>query len=205
MKKEGSSSLFIVSGPSGTGKTTLCKELIKSIPDLSFSISYTTRPPRKNEVAGKDYNFVSPDKFKAMIANGEFAEWAEVYGHLYGTSRKSIEQALDKGLDLLFDLDCQGAQQLKKIYPQGIGIFLLPPSFSELEKRMKKRSTDSPETIRNRLSKACQEISEAKNYDYIVINDVFSETLHILQSIIIAEKHRSKKMLRYLTAYNFQL
>jgi len=201
---EGSGLLYVVSGPSGAGKTTLCKELIKLIPDLSFSISYTTRPPRRNEKSGKDYFFVTPEIFEKMIDKGEFAEWAEIYGNLYGTTRSSIEKALNKGHDLIFDIDSQGAQQLKRTYPLGISIFLLPPSVSELEKRLCNRKTDSQETIRKRMNKARQEISLVEIYEYIVINSVLEETLHVLQSIIVAEKHRRENMVRNVSLNSFQ-
>ena len=204
MTTEGNGLLYVVSGPSGTGKTTLCKELIKRIPGLNFSVSYTTRAPRKNEKTGKDYYFVSLETFNAMIDRGEFAEWAELYGHLYGTTRTSIEQTLGKGHDLLFDIDCQGAQQLRKIYPQGISIFLLPPSVSELKRRLWNRKTDSQETIQKRMNKLRQEISQVKMYEYIVINNVFAETLQVLRSIIVAERHRRENMLRKISISDFQ-
>jgi len=201
---EGSGLVYVVSGPSGTGKTTLCKELIKLIPDLSFSISYTTRPPRRNEKSGKDYYFVTPETFEKMINKGEFAEWAEIYGNLYGTTRSSIEQALSRGHDLIFDIDSQGAPQLKKTYPLAISIFLLPPSVSELERRLCNRKTDSQETIRKRMNKAHQEISQVEIYEYIVINSVLDETLHVLQSIIVAEKHRRENMVKKVSLNSFQ-
>lgn len=204
MTIEGSGLLYVVSGPSGTGKTTLCKELIKRIPDLSFSISYTTRPPRRNEKSGKDYYFVTQETFEKMIDRQEFAEWAEIYGNLYGTARLSIEQALTKGHDLIFDIDSQGAQQLKRTYPLGVSIFLLPPSVSELEKRLCNRKTDSQETIRKRLNKARQEISQVEFYEYVVINKVLEETLHVLQSIIVAEKHRRENVTKKLALNSFQ-
>ena len=203
MTIEGSGLLYVVSGPSGTGKTTLCKELIKLIPDLSFSISYTTRPPRRNEKSGKDYYFVTPEVFEKMIDKGEFAEWAEIYGNLYGTTRSSIEQALNKGHDLIFDIDSQGAQQLKRTYPLGVSIFLLPPSVSELENRLCNRKTDSQETIRKRLNKARQEISQVEFYEYVVINKVLEETLHVLQSIVVAEKHRRENVAKKLALNSF--
>ena len=204
MTTEGSGLLYVVSGPSGAGKTTLCKELIKLIPDLSFSISYTTRPPRRNDKSVKDYFFVTPEIFEKMIDKGEFAEWAEIYGNLYGTTRSSIEKALDKGHDLIFDIDSQGAQQLKKKYPLAISIFLLPPSVAELERRLCNRKTDSQETIQKRINKARQEISQVEIYEYIVINSVLEETLHVLESIIVAEKHRRENMVKKVSLNSFQ-
>ncbi len=185
--------LCIVSGPSGAGKTSLCKKLLKKIPTMSFSISYTTRPPRKDEAEGKDYSFVSKEAFRSMIEQEAFAEWAEIYGNLYGTTKACIDRSVEQQVDLLFDIDPQGAQQLKKQYPQAVTIFVLPPSLSELEQRLKERSTDSFEVIENRLKKACQEINRAKDYDYLVTNDDLEKALLVLQSIIIAEKHRSNR------------
>jgi guanylate kinase len=154
--------LFIVSGPSGTGKSTLCKDLLKLIPDIQFSVSYTTRLPRKDERPDEAYHFVSRETFTAMINKGEFAEWAEIYGHLYGTPRSVIEQTLRKGNDLLFDIDGQGSQQLKKNYPRATTIFVIPPSIADLEKRLQKRETDSSTVIQERVAKACAEIAQAR-------------------------------------------
>jgi len=195
----GNGLLFIISGPSGTGKSTLCKELIRCCPEVRFSVSYTTRPPRKDEIAGKDYIFVSSEAFKAMIEQGEFAEWAEVYGHCYGTPRAAIEQALKEGQDLLFDIDCQGTRQLQQCYPQGITIFVLPPSLSELQRRLQGRKTDSSEVMQSRLSKAHREISQAIGYDYIVVNAALADTVSVIQSIVTAEKHRRQYVLEHLS------
>ena len=195
---EESGLLFIVSGPSGSGKSTLCKALVDLIPNLNFSVSYTTRAPRKGETAGKDYNFVSAENFKEMIAAGEFAEWAEVFGYLYGTPRSSIEQALKQVTDLLFDIDCQGAKQLKKIYPQAVTVFILPPSTAELEKRLGKRETDSSKDIQKRLERSREEMNQAKDYMYIIINDIFAQALQTLHSIAVAENHRRERMEKYL-------
>jgi len=184
--------LYIVSGPSGTGKTSLCEEVKKMMPGLNLSISYTTRPARDNEIDGQDYFFVSREAFRTMINNAELIEWAEVYGHFYGTSLKVIEKTLNNGLDLLVNIDCQGAEQLKKKYPRSISIFVLPPSSPELEKRLRKRNTDSPEIIERRVKKSREEMAQAKKYDYIIINEIFDETLQVLHSIIIAEKHRGR-------------
>lgn len=194
MRQEASGLLCVVSGPSGTGKTSLCKALVDSSPGMRFSISYTTRTPRRDEVEGKDYCFVTPETFKSMVAREEFAEWAEIYGHLYGTSRQWIEWTCSQGLDVLFDIDCQGAEQLKAIYPDAVSIFVLPPSAAELERRLRGRDTDAPETIRKRLEKSRQEIAQGQRYDYLVTNDVFVETLEVLRAIVVAEKHRSARI-----------
>jgi len=191
--------LFIVSGPSGTGKSTLCKDLQKLIPDIQFSVSYTTRLPRKDERPDEAYHFVSRETFTAMIDKGEFAEWAEIYGHLYGTPRSVIEQTLQKGNDLLFDIDGQGSQQLKKNYPRAITIFLIPPSLEALEKRLQKRETDSSAVIGERVAKACAEIAQARNYAYIIINNIYAQALQALHSIVLAEKHRGERMKKHLT------
>lgn len=191
--------LFIVSGPSGTGKSTLCKDLQKLIPDIQFSVSYTTRLPRKDERPDEAYHFVSRETFTAMIDKGEFAEWAEIYGHLYGTPRSVIEQTLQKGNDLLFDIDGQGSQQLKKNYPRAITIFLIPPSLEALEKRLQKRETDSSAVIGERVAKACAEIAQARDYAYIIINNIYAQALQALHSIVLAEKHRGERMKKHLT------
>ena len=193
--------LFIVSGPSGTGKSTLCKDLQKLIPDIQFSVSYTTRLPRKDERPDEAYHFVSRETFTAMIDKGEFAEWAEIYGHLYGTPRSVIEQTLQKGNDLLFDIDGQGSQQLKKNYPRAITIFVIPPSLEALEKRLQKRETDSSAVIGERVAKACAEIAQARDYAYIIINDIYAQALQALHSIVLAEKHRGERMKKYLTIF----
>lgn len=193
MRPEANGLLWVVSGPSGTGKTSLCRALVDSSPAMRFSVSYTTRTPRRDEVEGRDYCFVSPETFKSMVAREEFAEWAEIYGHLYGTSRQWIEWTRSQGLDVLFDIDCQGADQLKAIYPEAVSIFVLPPSAAELERRLRGRDTDAPETIRKRLEKSRQEISQAQRYDYLVTNDVFAEAVEVLRAIVVAEKHRSAR------------
>jgi guanylate kinase len=191
--------LFIVSGPSGTGKSTLCKDLQKLIPDIQFSVSYTTRLPRKDERPDEAYHFVSRETFTAMIDKGEFAEWAEIYGHLYGTPRSVIEQTLQEGTDLLFDIDGQGSQQLKKNYPRAITIFVIPPSLEALEKRLQKRETDSSAVIGERVAKACAEIAQARDYAYIIINNIYAQALQALHSIVLAEKHRGERMKKHLT------
>jgi guanylate kinase len=193
--------LFIVSGPSGSGKTTLCKDLVKLINGIQFSVSYTTRLPRKDEQPGEAYHFVSRETFFAMIDKGEFAEWAEIYGHLYGSSRSFIEQTLGKGNDLLFDIDGQGSRQLKKNYPRAITIFLIPPSVEALEQRLKKRETESSAVIGERVAKACAEIAQARDYAYIIINDIYAQALQALHSIVLAEKHRGERMKKYLAFF----
>ncbi|PLX87351.1 MAG: guanylate kinase [Desulfuromonas sp.] len=182
--------LFVVSAPSGAGKTSLCKELIRRYPNLRPSISYTTRKQRNGEVDGSDYHFVSPETFRSMVDEDQLAEWAEVHDNFYGTALSTLEKASAAGTHLLLDIDCQGAAQLKKSYPGAVFVFILPPSLKELEKRLRGRQTDAEEVIARRLSNAAQEIAEAKKYDYLVINDDFDTALEQLCAIIEAEQCR---------------
>ncbi len=188
--------LFIVSAPSGAGKTTLCKEVLKRInrsqsKPLKWSCSYTTRAPREGEKHGEDYFFVSDQEFDQMISRGEFAEWAFVHGHRYGTSLKYLKQAEEQGTDLLLEIDCQGARQLREKYGRGCFIFILPPSLEELRKRLEKRGTESKEMIERRIARAKEELEEYPLYDYIIINDDFAQASRELEAIILAE--RAKK------------
>lgn len=182
--------VFIISAPSGAGKTTLCSEILRMMPNIRFSVSYTTRKPRPGEVDGKDYLFVSEDIFKKMIEQGEFIEWAEVHGNLYGTSRKVINDIIESGKDVMLDIDVQGAQQMRNNFKGGIYIFVLPPSLDALRKRLKDRGQNSPEEIERRVKRAIEEIREYKRYDYVIVNDVFQDALDALRSIIIAEGKR---------------
>jgi guanylate kinase len=182
--------LYIISAPSGAGKSTLCRELLDIFPELRHSVSSTTRIPRPGEVEGRDYHFVSREEFLRMIDAGEFAEWAEVHGNLYGTSLKTLQNCLEDGIDLLLDIDCQGAAQLKEKQVAGVNIFILPPSYKELRARLEGRGSDSPDVIEKRLVNAETEIRQASWYDYIVINDVFTRAVEDLKSIVIAERHR---------------
>jgi len=190
MKRKGI--LYIISAPSGAGKSSLCRELLDIFPELRHSVSSTTRAARPGEVDGRDYNFISREEFLRMIAAGEFAEWAEVHGNLYGTSLKTLQQSRDEGIDLILDIDCQGAAQFKKNQVDGVTIFILPPSYNELRSRLEGRGSDAPEVIEQRLLNAVEEIAQAGWYDYIVVNDVFSHAVDDLKSIIVAERHRSR-------------
>lgn len=185
--------IFVISAPSGTGKTTLCERLLKILPDLKMSISHTTRQPRPYEKNGIDYFFVDEKNFKKMIANDEFIEWAEVYGNFYGTSKKVIFDLIKEGYDILLDIDTQGAKNIRKLYPDSVLIFILPPSLEELEKRLLLRNEDR-DIIDKRLSKASQEISQYKFYDYIVINDNIEKALNDLLCIIYAERLKIKRI-----------
>ncbi|KAF0220644.1 MAG: guanylate [Geobacteraceae bacterium] len=193
MKREGI--IFIISAPSGAGKTTLCKEVIDIFRNLRHSVSYTTRQARPGEVHGRDYFFVSPDEFQRMTAAGEFAEWAEVHGNLYGTAVKTLEEYRKSGVDVILDIDCQGAHQLKERYQGGVFIFILPPSFKELRRRLDNRNSDSVEVIERRIECAAAEIKESRWYDYIIVNDVFSKAVEELKSVLIAERCRTRRVL----------
>ncbi len=193
MKRNGI--IFVVSAPSGAGKTTLCKEIIDFFPGLRHSVSYTTRPIRSGEVDGADYHFVSKQTFEAMVARGEFAEWAEVHGNCYGTAMATLEEAQAAGLDVLLEIDCQGAAQLKKNLRKGVFIFILPPSYEELRRRLEGRRTDAPEVIERRIANASGEIKEALWYDYIVINDDFSVALQEFKAVVSAEGCRTDRVL----------
>ena len=191
MKNKGD--IFVISAPSGTGKTTLVRLLLSRFPTLSFSISYTTRLPRPGEVNGQHYFFVNEKEFKKSIAKGEMLEWAKVYGHYYGTPLTFVQEKIAAGKDIVLDIDIQGAQAVKKKMPEAILIFLIPPSWNELQRRITSRSSDSPEEIKKRLEAAKKEILAAREFDYIVINDVLEDALKELVSIIQATKARANK------------
>ncbi|SDH68351.1 MULTISPECIES: guanylate kinase [unclassified Nitrosomonas] len=184
------SSLFIISAPSGAGKTSLIKALLQTSINLSLSISHTTRQPRSNEVNGQDYFFVSRDVFKQMLERGEFLESAEVYGNLYGTSQHWVEETMALGQDVLMEIDCQGAQQIRQVFPQAVSIFILPPSLALLEARLKQRRQDDPETIARRLEAAREEIKQVNRFDYAVINNELDEALKDICCVIRAERLR---------------
>jgi guanylate kinase len=193
MQREGL--IMIISAPSGAGKTTLCRELRNRFPAMRESISYTTRPPRPGEVDGEDYCFVSREEFQVMVAADAFAEWAEVHGNLYGTALKMLEEARKNGIDLLLDIDCQGARTLKQKFEGGVYVFILPPSMEELRRRLENRSSDAREVIERRIKRASDEIREARWYDYIIINDRIEDALEELSAIVLAQSRRTFRML----------
>lgn len=176
--------LFVVSAPSGAGKTSLVRALLRQRVDLRVSVSHTTREPRPQEINGRDYCFVTRDEFREMIADGDFLEHAEVFGNLYGTGRAQVEAVLAKGLDLLLEIDWQGARQVRKSMPACITIFVLPPSRETLEQRLHSRGTDSPEVIARRLSEAREDLGHWSEFDYVVINDRFEDALHQIEQIM---------------------
>ncbi len=184
--------LFIISAPSGSGKTTLTNELLKLVPGLEFSISYTTRPPRGSEQHGREYFFISKEEFEQMIARGEFLEHACVFGCYYGTAKRFLDDARQTGRDLVLDIDVQGAAQVKAKMPDAVSIFILPPSRDVLEFRLRNRShsehMDSEEVIRRRLEGARKEIENYRNYDYILVNDRLEQSIAQLKAIVAAER-----------------
>jgi guanylate kinase len=185
--------LFIVSAPSGAGKTTLCKELSRVMPTLAHSISHTTRKPRPGEVEGEHYYFVTGDEFRRIADGGGFAESATVHGNLYGTSKAELKRLFDQGKDIILDIDTQGAMKIKRSGLPGVFIFILPPSMEELEKRLRGRESDDEDEIKKRLKRATGEIRSYKEYDYVIVNNDFTEALVALGSVVVAEKNRTEK------------
>ncbi|MGC2456468.1 MAG: guanylate kinase [Gallionellaceae bacterium] len=190
-----SGNLFIVSAPSGAGKTSLVSALLASNKDIDLSISYTSRSPRPGEVDGKDYHFVSRETFLEMIQHGDFLESAEVYGNLYGTSQSWIEKEIRNGRDILLEIDWQGAAQVRRIFPECIGIFILPPSLQALEDRLKARKQDSPEVIARRIASAREDVAHVAEFDYVMINDKLDEALQQLNAIVVAAGLRRDRQL----------
>ena len=176
--------IYVISAPSGAGKTSLCKELIDFFPELRHSVSYTTRSIRDGEVAGVDYHFVDQKTFDQMVDSGSFAEWAQVHGNCYGTSVQTVQQTLDSGLDILLEIDCQGARQLKENLTNATYIFIMPPSIEELRRRLDGRNTDANDVIERRIVNASDEMKEATWYDHVVINDKFDQALAQLKMIM---------------------
>ena len=183
-----SGTLFIVSSPSGGGKTSLVKALLEAEPEVRLSVSFTTRSPRQGEVNGRDYNFVAPREFTRMIEAGELLESAEIYGNHYGTSQKWVEAEFAHGRDVLLEIDWQGAQQVRRLMREVVSVFILPPSLQVLEERLKGRGQDAPEVMARRLAAAREEISHASEYNYVIINEVFDRAALDLRSIIRAER-----------------
>ena len=182
--------LFVVSAPSGTGKTTVVERLVQVCRELARSRSYTSRPPRPGEQDGVDYNFVSRETFEGMVARGEFLEWADVFGNLYGTCRRDTENLLAAGLDVVLVIDVQGARQVRAQAREAVGIFVLPPSFAVLESRLRGRSPEVEASIRRRLQTARDEVSAVDEYDYVVVNDVLDRTVGEICAIVTAERAR---------------
>ncbi len=179
-------SIIIISAPSGSGKSTLVKQLLASVPHLVFSVSHTTRPERQGEKDGREYFFVTPARFKRMIAARQFAEWANVFGNLYGTSWKQVRKAQAAGQDVLLDIDVQGHQQVRRRLPEAVSVFVMPPSFRELERRLRHRHSDAPEVIVRRLKAARAEMLRWREYDYLVVNDHLDRATQALTFVVKA-------------------
>jgi len=186
--------LFVVSAPSGAGKTTLCREARLQLPDLAYSVSYTTRAPRPGEIEGTDFVFVPEAKFRSLQERGEFAEWAIVHGNLYGTRAAVLEEALREGLDVLLDIDTQGAMQLRARYPEAVLVFIVAPSLAELDQRLRERRSDVETEIARRLARARDEVKLWRRYDYLVVNRDLKEAAEHLTAIITAERCRTARL-----------
>lgn len=182
--------LFIVSAPSGAGKTSLVKALLERDPSLSLSVSCTTRSPRAGERDGLHYHFIDRERFRQSVAAGDFLEHAEVFGNLYGTREADVRVSLSAGRDLILEIDWQGARQVRERFGSALGIFILPPSIAELEQRLRARGTDSDLVVAARMAQAREEMGHVEEYDYVLINDDFDAALDVLASIIVAERHR---------------
>lgn len=192
-KEKGVGLIFILSAPSGTGKTTLLKGIMEQLSGLQFSVSFTTRLPRPNEKEGEDYHFVSHSVFQKMVERNEFLEWAEVLGNRYGTPRPDLKKLKSEGMDLILDIDTQGAKLVLKEVDQPILIYLLPPSLKILKERLMKRGVDSLERVKFRLANAQKDMEEASGYQYVIVNDRIEDSIEKLKSIIIAERCRRNK------------
>jgi guanylate kinase len=190
--------LFVVSAPSGAGKTTLCRAMTKIFPGLHYSVSFTTRPPRPGDKDGRDYHFVSPGEFQRMLDGGEFLEWAEIYGHRYGTSGVLIKKIRAEGRDVILDIDEQGARQIKETERSAVFILILPPTLGELHRRLAGRKTENGSALAERLQKAKSEMTEARWYDYIIVNDALKKAEERLSAIIMAENCRRERMAGFL-------
>ncbi len=185
-------SIIVISAPSGAGKSTLVKRLMASVPGLTFSVSYTTRSPRAGERNGRDYFFVTPGRFRRMIAAGEFVEWADVFGNLYGTSWKQFRAAQEAGRDVLLDIDVQGHRQVRRRLPDAVSVFVLPPSFQVLKRRLRHRHSEAPEVIERRLARARREITRWREYDYLVVNDRLPRATEALRAVVFAARLRRR-------------
>jgi guanylate kinase len=186
--------LIVVSAPSGAGKTTLCREVRLCLPDLAYSVSYTTRPPRPGEVDGRDFHFVTEPAFGALRTAGALAEWAQVHGNLYGTHAGTLERALAEGRDILLDIDTQGARQLRARYPTAVLVFIIAPSMAELEQRLRERRSDPEREIRRRLDRAREEVPLWREYDYLIVNRDVKEATEHLAAVIQAERCRTNRL-----------
>jgi guanylate kinase len=186
--------LLVISAPSGAGKTTILRRILATVPGLAFSVSHTTRASRTGEQEGRDYYFITRDRFLTMREQGAFLEWAEVHGNFYGTSKKAVAEQLALGTDLILDIDVQGARQAREQSEwRAISLFIAPPSWQELERRLTMRNTESVDTVRLRLANARREMAETGRYDYVIINDDLDEAVDAVRAVIIAERCRHRR------------
>ena len=183
-------SLFVIVAPSGAGKTSLVRGLLENEPDVRLSVSFTTRAPRPGERDGIDYRFVTVSEFESRRAEGEFLEWARVHDNLYGTSRAWIESQMGAGQDIILEIDCQGAEQVKRLYPDAVGIFIAPPSIDELARRLRARAQDSESVIERRINAAQAELAQAERFEYVIINQHFGDALEQLRAVVRASRLR---------------
>ncbi|MGD0266098.1 MAG: guanylate kinase [Candidatus Methylomirabilota bacterium] len=183
--------LVVVSAPSGAGKTSLCEWVVAAVPNLAHSVSFTTRPPRSDERDGRDYHFVDEATFQGMVDRGDFAEWAVVHGHLYGTSQALLQRHFAAGRDVILDIDTQGAAILRREHPDAVFVFVVPPSWALLEERLRRRRSDAEADIQRRLQRAREEVKHYAEYQYVIVNDVFARAAEELKAIILAERRRS--------------
>jgi guanylate kinase len=187
--------LFVVSAPSGTGKTTVVERLVQVVPDLVLSRSYTSRPARDGEADGVDYNFITRRRFEEMIAAEDFLEWADVFGNFYGTCASDVERQIADGRDIVLVIDVQGARQVRRRYPETVGVFVLPPSFEVLEGRLRGRSKDPEDAMQRRLQTARNEVAAFTEYDYVIVNDELEACVERLKAIVLAERARRRSAL----------
>lgn len=192
--------LMVVSAPSGAGKTSICREILRRFPNIRFSVSCTTRPPRLGEINGRDYEFISDEEFRERMVRGEFVEWVENYGYLYGTSKKAMEAFLSKGYDLILDIEPRGAKAIRENYPGGIFIFILPPTFADLKSRLSIRG-ESAAVMERRLKSSLDEIREALWYHYIIFNENLEEAVNRFQAVYIAEMSRRDRWTERIEAF----
>jgi guanylate kinase len=194
LQRKTKGSIFVISAPSGAGKTTLCKKIIRRDPNIRQSVSFTTRGPRKGEADGIDYSFIGKKAFQRMIERNEFIEWAEVHGNFYGTLRKRLEGLLRSGFDVLLDIDTQGARQIRNALDGGVFIFILPPSIKVLRERLQNRKSNTREDMERRLRRAAVEIKDYIMYDYVIVNDLLGDAVRRLEAVITAERLSSNRI-----------
>jgi len=194
LQRKAKGSIFVISAPSGAGKTTICAKIIRRDPNIRQSVSFTTRLPRKGETDGVDYTFIGKKAFQRMIERNEFIEWAEVHGNFYGTSRKRLEGIMRSGFDVLLDIDTQGARQIRDALEGGVFIFILPPSVKVLRERLQDRKSNTREDMERRLRRAAVEIKDYIMYDYVIVNDLLGDAVRRLEAVITAERLSSNRI-----------